>query len=128
MNPRLTAKDRGLIKGAINRAFARSELHKQVLQAASIHHIDEDRPRVKNWVKCAVCKRPEAKSYMAVDHIIPKIPLDSALDRMSWDELIDRTWCELSNLQAICPTCHDAKTKAETQIRKINKKHLKLVA
>lgn len=128
MNHRLTAKDRGLIKGAVNRAFARSELHKKVLEAAIVPHSDPDRPRVKKWVRCSCCDKLDAKSYFQVDHIEPKIPLDSALDRMSWDELIDRTWCHESNLQILCLNCHEAKSKGEMQIRRMNKKTLQKAA
>jgi len=37
---------------------------------------------------------------------------------MSLDEFINRTWCDISNLQAICIECHNEKTKREKQIKK----------
>lgn len=115
-------KDRNSIKGAIMRAFARSELHHSILNAAVVKHSDPSRPRVKTWCLCAGCKLPEAKSYMAVDHIIPKILVNSSLAEMTWDELVANTWCNSANLQALCHKCHDIKTKAENSERKRIKK------
>jgi 5-methylcytosine-specific restriction endonuclease McrA len=54
---------------------------------------------------------------MQVDHIDPIVPVDSALEVMSWDTVIDRTWCEENNLQAICTECHDEKTAKERKER-----------
>lgn len=119
-NPRITKKDRGLIKGAIRRVFSRSTLRNQVIAEALVVHSDPERPRVKNWCLCNVCKKPEAKSYMAVDHLSPVIPVDRSFEEMALDEVVDRLWCAKENLQAICPTCHDEKTKQERKQR--NKK------
>lgn len=123
---RVPKKERALIKGALRRIFARSEVHKEVMQAAAVKHSDPKRPRVLNWVLCAVCKKPEARSYVVVDHLVPVVPAD-----MTWDEVvlsvgfdgaIARIWCDKSNLQAICPSCHETKTKAEKEAKKLAKK------
>lgn len=124
-NPRITAKERGLIKGAIRRAFSRSELRNSVLISAIIQHSDSERPKVKTWVKCAACLRPEAKSYMVVDHLVPVIPVESSMEEMSADDLINNVWCELNNLQVLCPACHSVKTKAENALRRKYKKENK---
>jgi hypothetical protein len=55
---------------------------------------------------------------MEVDHEDPVIPPDKTLEDMSWDEIIDRIWCDERNLRAICKECHRAKTKKETKLRK----------
>lgn len=83
---------------------------------------DPSRPRVKTWCRCAVCKKPEAKSNVVADHISPVIPLDRSFGEMSLDETLDRMWCEPSNLQPICPACHKDKSKLETKQRKEFKK------
>lgn len=124
-NPRITAKERNLIKGALRRVFSRSELRNSILEAAIIAHSDVKRPKVKKWFKCAICKKPEAKSYAAIDHISPLVPLALALADMSWDTVIDCLWCSPGNLQALCPDCHDIKTKAERKERNKNKKEKK---
>jgi len=121
MNKRVTPRERGLLKGAVRRVFSRSELRNKVIQASLVEHSDPARPRVKKWCLCAVCKKPEAKSYMTVDHIDPVIPLSSSFEEMGLDKTVDRLWCDINNLQAICPLCHDEKTKLERKARKKSK-------
>lgn len=122
MNQRITKRERGLIKGSLRRVFSRSELRQQVVQASIIEHTDNSRKKVKTWCRCAECKKPEAKSYIVVDHILPLIPLDKAFDDMSLDEVVDRLWCDIKNLQPLCASCHSAKTKAENKLRRTYKK------
>lgn len=127
LNNRITVKERNLIKGAVRRIFSRSELRKSVLdKSINPCYTDLTRPRVKTWCKCAACGRHEAKSLVNVDHINPVIPTDSALEFMTLDEVADRIWCEENNLQVLCESCHNTKTKAETKIRAKNKKERKL--
>lgn len=120
-NPRLSPKDHNAIKGAIRRAFARSDLHKKIMDAATIEHVDPARPRCKKWVRCATCRHPSPKWSSEVDHIDPVIPIDKTLAEMSLDEVASRTWCEESNLQVLCETCHDEKTAKERQARDASK-------
>ena len=125
-NPRITAREWGLLKGAIRRVFSRSELRRSVIDAAIIPgHIDETRPKVKTWCRCAECGKPEAKSYLQVDHKIPIVPLDKAFADMSLDELVDRVWCDKKNLTALDKLCHSKKTKSENKERRRIKKEKK---
>jgi 5-methylcytosine-specific restriction endonuclease McrA len=49
-----------------------------------------------------------------VDHIHPII--DPSVGFESWDETIDRMFCEKNNLQVLCTNpCHKSKTAAEKQ-------------
>lgn len=118
MNERLTPKDRGLIKGAIRRAFARSELRRSVLQMAKIIHSDPSRPRVKTWYRCTGCQKPFAQHQLEVDHISPVVPVNTTLEKMSWDDLINNTWCGKVGLQVLCEECHDSKSALEREQRK----------
>ena len=59
---------------------------------------------------------------MQVDHVEPIIRVEETLESLTWDLVVDRTWCEISNLRAICKTCHSVKTKAENKKRRIFKK------
>ncbi len=120
MNSRITKKERNLVKGKINSIFSRSELRKKVLDASIVNHSDSTRPRVKTWCKCASCGILEARSYMDVDHLVPKIRVTEHFDEMSLDEYIDRVWCKESNLQVLCEACHLSKTKAENKLRRKN--------
>lgn len=118
-NPRITPKDRGLIKGAIRKAFSRSDLRNRVIAKCLLpDHVDTTRPRVKNWGRCNICKNPTPKSYLAVDHIIPVVPIHTTFADMSLDEFIDLVWCNEEHLQAVCETCHDEKTAKEKLERK----------
>ncbi len=117
-NPRITKKEMGLLKGAMRRVFSRSELRNSVINASLVEHSDPSRPRVKKWCLCNVCKKPEAKSYCVVDHISPVVPVHTSFENMTLDEVRDRLWCEIKNLQTCCPLCHDEKTKEEQRVRK----------
>lgn len=121
-NPRITKKERGLIKGALRRVFSRSELRRAVIQEATIKHSDNDRPRVTKWVKCFICKEPTAAYQAQVDHKIPVIGINKALEDISWDELVDRLWCFKENLDVLCKPCHALKTKEENKARRKWKK------
>ncbi len=121
-NKHITPKERGLIKGALRRVFSRSELRKQAIDASRIEHADPERPRVTKWSRCPSCKEPVATYQMEVDHIAPVVPVDSALEHMTADELVNRIWCEPNNLLAICKPCHYTKGKQEASLRRQNKK------
>lgn len=122
MNQRITKRERGLLKGALRRVFSRSELRQKVLNTADVFNIDPSRPRVKKWSRCPICLNLSPKYLMAVDHILPLIPINTTFEEMSLDTVVDRLWCEENNLQPICPDCHDAKTKKEREERKLHKK------
>lgn len=51
-----------------------------------------------------------------IDHINPIIDPDVGFT--TWDECIDRMFCELENLQLMCKECHDNKTNKEKEIAK----------
>lgn len=121
-NPRITVKERNLLKGAIRRVFSRSDLRRKIVDLVLVEHSDPTRKRVKNWCKCPACGEFIPKSYMQVDHIIPIIGIDESLEDLSWDTVIDRLWCEEHNLTAICKECHIIKTKAENKERRKLKK------
>lgn len=106
-----------LIKGALRRVFSRSNLRNQVLINSYITHSDLGRPRVKRWSRCNSCRLPVPSYEVEVDHISPVVPLDSSLEDMTPNDLVARTWCELSNLQALDPSCHKLKSKVEAAER-----------
>jgi 5-methylcytosine-specific restriction endonuclease McrA len=126
LNPRITAKEWNLIKGAIRRVFSRSELRKTVIERTIVKgYTDETRKRVKTWCRCEQCGKLDAKSSLAVDHISPVVPTNSSFADMSLEELTDRIWCDIVNLQAICSDCHEAKSKIENKERRKYKKEKK---
>lgn len=126
-NPRITKKEQGLLKGAIRRVFGRSELRRRVIDSYVIKdHFDPTRKRVKYWIKCTDCGKLEAKTLIQLDHVSPVIPIDRSFEEMSLDEVVDRQWCEDSNLQPKCKPCHNTKTMAENKERRAIKKEKKL--
>lgn len=118
----LTPKEHGLIRGAIRRVFSRSDRRRLVIEAALISHTDPFRPRVKRWGLCALCKTPTPKSYLEVDHIKPVIKVTEAAIDIPIEVFIERLWCPVSNLQAVCQTCHKVKSAAENKERRARKK------
>lgn len=68
------------------------------------------------------CKKQKSSLYpqVHVDHKDPVTPLKG--DPISWHTYIQRLFFSgADNLQAICSTCHKAKTKAENAERRKNK-------
>jgi len=126
-NPRMTVKERNPLKGAIRRVFSRSELRKKVLEASEFKgYIDPKRPRVKKWSLCRMCGTPTPTYLMQVDHIIPLVAIESSLEEMSWDEVVDRCWCSEESLQAICKDpCHKEKSRQEMKLRREYRKKVK---
>lgn len=51
-----------------------------------------------------------------VDHIEPII--NPYVGFTTWDNVIERMFCEKEGLQLLCHACHSEKTKAETEIAK----------
>jgi 5-methylcytosine-specific restriction endonuclease McrA len=121
-NSKVSAKERNLIKGAIRRVFSRSDLRKLVVERSRIAHTDNSRPRVKKWSICEACRSVVPTYLIQVDHMTPIVPIDTTLEQMSWDDLVDRIWCDISNLQPICTDCHKEKTKLEQKARRAHKK------
>lgn len=60
-------------------------------------------------------KRKRVKNIF-VDHIEPII--DPAVGFTTWDECIERMFCDSSNLQLLCKVCHSVKSKEEIEIAK----------
>lgn len=105
-----------VIRGALRRAFARSPLVLEVMAESrreSPRYKADGTRHKKNWVErqCQVCSQWVSTSKMAVDHIIPVVSVDEGFQ--DWNEFVSRLWCDKSNLQRICDTCHDKKTQEE---------------
>lgn len=125
-NPRVTSKERNLIKGAIRRVFSRSDLRRAVVALTVVPGLkDPARPRVTRWSTCQSCKQPTPTYKLEVDHKDPVVPLDTTLEDMTWDTVVDRIFCEQKGLWAICRLCHNEKSKAENAERRKLKKEKK---
>lgn len=80
----------------------------------------------RGFYRCNGCQEEIANSFknvdgkrvkgVFVDHIEPII--DPAVGFTTWDECIDRMFCEADNLQVLCYDCHKIKTDTEKAIAK----------
>jgi len=68
---------------------------------------------------CEECHELFPAKDMQADHIEPIVPL-TGFD--SWDNVIERLYCEVEHYQALCKECHSKKSKEENRIRRENKK------
>ncbi len=60
-------------------------------------------------------KRKRMKNIF-VDHTVPII--DPAVGFTTWDECIERMFCDSDNLQLLCKQCHSVKSREEIEIAK----------
>ncbi len=126
MNPLVSAKEWGLIKQALRRVFSRSEHRRKVLEKCTVDHVDPNRPRVGKWGACAVCGQVVPRYLLQVDHITPIVGVHETLEQLGLDEVLNRIWCDLGNLQPICKDpCHSLKSEQENRERRKYKKWLK---
>lgn len=107
-----------MIKGALRRAFSRSDLHKEASLKNRIEHYDPNRPRCLKYSWCNSCGEVVPSWRTQLDHVLPVVPLDKKLEQMTWDELVSRMWCSIDNLQTLCEVCHGAKSSFERKERK----------
>lgn len=73
--------------------------------------------RLAQFYKCASCDNEFTSKEIEVDHIEPVVP---STGFVSWDNVIERLFCEQENLQVLCTPCHKKKSKEENKERKKN--------
>lgn len=66
--------------------------------------------RQKFEYQCAACEKWFQEKKINVDHIMPAGSLNCSADLPGF---VERLFCEQDNLQVLCETCHDKKTKTE---------------
>jgi hypothetical protein len=113
------ARYRSFIKGNLRRASMKWAPISQCLKDARIR---------RGWYMCAECKeeipasiiinRKRAKNAI-VDHIDPIV--DPATGFTTWDDCIERMFCEGDNLQCVCYACHQIKCQEEKDINTARK-------
>lgn len=104
------------IRGALRRVFSRSPVIREVMFKVRrlVPKYNKDGSRAKKdsvQYLCNVCQHWTGSTLVAVDHIIPVVSVDEGF--VDFDTFIDRLFCDASNLQVICDTCHQKKTNAE---------------
>lgn len=74
----------------------------------------ECQEEVPNYIK----DNGRRKKNVVVDHIDPIVPVTGWVN---WDSVVERLFCEIENLQALCLPCHNKKCAEEREERKKHK-------
>ena len=119
------AKFNSFIKNNLRRATIKWAPIQNALKAARVR---------RGWYLCNGCKEEVPASIKnekgkrvknaIVDHVKPIIDHDTGFT--TWDDCIDRMFCEKDNLQVLCRACHDVKSndeKARAKARREKEKH-----
>jgi len=106
------------------RGFIRSALRRTSMRWGPINSVKK-----KAWVErgkylCAGCKQVvsltlNGKKNVFVDHKVPVVDTEEGFQ--GWDVFIERLFCEESNLEVLCKSCHDTKSAEEREERKRSK-------
>lgn len=75
--------------------------------------------------QCNICKEKFKNKDIRLDHIAPIIPVSTGF--VSWDDYINRLFCDASDMQVLCLTCHESKTNVEKEQRLFYRKKRKSI-
>lgn len=105
------------------RSFIKGNLRRVCGKWAPISDVKKEARISRGLYRCAGCNEKVTNSVVEggkrvnnifVDHIVPIV--DPEVGWTSWDDVINRMFAEKDNLQLLCKTCHDEKTKEERDI------------
>ena len=104
------------IRGALRRTFSRSPIIREVLFKVrrEVPKFNKDGSRAKKdavQYKCNVCSTYVGSTMVSVDHINPVVSVTEGF--IDFNTFIARLFCDVTNLQVICDSCHNTKTQAE---------------
>lgn len=113
----------GLWTEARYRSFITSLLRQGTRRWAPVSEVEKEAKVDRGLYKCASCgdvvpvtvkEGKGRKKNVFVDHIEPIV--DPEVGFTTWDEFIERMFCEKDNLQLLCKSCHDKKSSIEREI------------
>lgn len=122
----------GLWTEARYNSFIKSLLRQGTRRWAPVSVVQKEARVARGLYECAHCKEHVPPTLrdgrkrvqnIFVDHIKPII--DPAIGFTTWDECIERMFCEADNLQVLCRPCHDVKSNEERAVaamRRANEK------
>ena len=112
------ARWRSFIVSALRMASRRWPVKFEVLKKASVgRKINPKTGKLALHYQCAKCTKTFVGLDVQVDHIIPVVGKEGFV---SWDEYVERMFCEANNFQILCKPCHKLKTDTEKLRRKKN--------
>lgn len=71
--------------------------------------------RIAQFYRCNACKEEYVAKDVQVDHKKPVV--DPERGHTTWDDYIERLFCEKKNLQVLCKGCHQVKTAKEKKTK-----------
>lgn len=107
------------------RSFIKSALRSATVRWAPIQECKKLARVARGLYECAECgdhvpptvkdeEKRKRVNNIYVDHIDPIISPETGF--VSWDETIERMFCEIDNLALLCKKCHDIKSQEERDI------------
>lgn len=105
------ARWKSFIVSALRKASSRYPPKFKTLDAAkTLKKVNPSTGRIAQHYKCAICQKDFTQKEVQVDHKQPVVGPDGFT---SWDDYVNRMFCEVDNLQVLCKECHGTKTKLE---------------
>lgn len=110
------ARYNSFVKGGLRAISQRWPPKYRVLSKAFTgHHTNPASGRIAKFYRCAACQGEFTAKNVEVNHIIPVVPV-TGFD--SWDNVIDRLFCEEDGLEVVCKDCHKSISKKENKERR----------
>ena len=103
-------------KGPNRITFAKGALRRASLMWAPINQCRTNARKERGKYECAMCKGLFGPKEVQIDHIQPVIDIIKGFT--TWDDYIERLFCDVENLACLCKTCHASKTESEVHMRK----------
>lgn len=111
------ARFRSFVTSALRAASRRWPPKYKALKEAFVgRQVNAKTGKLAMHYRCAACQKLYVASDVQVDHILPVV--DPKKGFVSWDDFINRIFCEIENLQVMCKLCHKIKTDQEKLERK----------
>lgn len=98
---------KSFVINTLRRASYRHPARNEALTAARI---------TRGVYRCAHCNGEFPKKEITLDHKIPVV--DPVTGFTTWDDYVNRMFCDASNYQTLCTTCDDSKCATEREVRK----------
>ena len=119
-SPWTPSRKKAFITTLLRSGFSRWPPKYITLKAAFLDkQINPKTGRIASFYKCAICDASFIAKDVQVDHINPVVGYQGFT---SWDDFIDRLFCESDNLRVLCKPCHKTITLSENSERRQYKK------